>query len=147
MGLAILVGFGVPEPSDISEYEEAQTQYENLGWRIDLGRKALALARKIGDRRVEMNILTNLANLCEHVLSSPEKAQAYRKSLKGEAEDKSDLCAICLENLDDGRPQIVLQCNHMYHSECFEGVLCSESESRGKCPQCRNSHSRFAVAS
>ena len=36
-------------------YQEAQNQYEN----------ALALARKIGDRRVEVNILTNLANLCD----------------------------------------------------------------------------------
>jgi len=117
-------------------YEEAQKEYE----------AALTLARKIGDRRVEVNILTNLANLCEHVLSLPEKAQRYRNALKGHAEGMADVCAICLENLEDGRPQIVLQCNHMYHSECFEGVLSSESEHRSKCPQCRNSHSSFAAA-
>ncbi len=46
-------------------------------------RAALTLARKIGDRRVEVNILTNLANLCEHVLNLPEKAQLYRNALKG----------------------------------------------------------------
>lgn len=54
-------------------YEEAQKEYE----------EALSLARKIGDRRVEVNILTNLANLCEHVLSLPAKASLYRRALKG----------------------------------------------------------------
>ncbi|CAK9110471.1 unnamed protein product [Durusdinium trenchii] len=116
-------------------YQEAQGQYE----------AALKLARRIGDRRVEINILTNLANLCENVLSLPEKARLYRAALKGHAEGK-EICAICLDSLENGRPQIVLQCNHIYHSDCFEGVLSSESESRSRCPQCRNSHSSFAAA-
>ncbi|CAJ1357944.1 unnamed protein product [Effrenium voratum] len=116
-------------------FEEARKEYE----------RALSLARQIGDRRVEENILTNLSNLCEN-MDLPDAARRYRTALKGGSEAK-ELCAICLEPLDEaGRPQIVLQCNHMYHRTCFQGVLSSTSESRGKCPQCRNSWFSFAAA-
>ena len=117
------------------KYEEAQKEYES----------ALVLTRSIGDRRVEVNILTNLANLCENVLSLPQKARQYRAALKGEY--SKDTCAICLEPLDlEGRTQTVLQCSHIYHSECIDQILSSDSQSRSKCPLCRNSFFSFTAA-
>ena len=102
------------------KYQEAKKEYEN----------ALVLTRRIGDRRVEVNILTNLAN---------------RAALKGEY--SKDSCAICLEALDsEGRAQTVLQCSHIYHSECIDQILSSESQSRSKCPLCRNSFFSFTAA-
>ncbi|CAE7570455.1 RHG1A [Symbiodinium sp. CCMP2592] len=117
------------------KYQEAKKEYEN----------ALVLTRRIGDRRVEVNILTNLANLCENVLQLPEKARQYRAALKGEY--SKDSCAICLEALDsEGRAQTVLQCSHIYHSACIDQILSSESQSRSKCPLCRNSFFSFTAA-
>ena len=117
------------------KYEDAKKEYEN----------ALVLARRIGDRRVEVNILTNLANLCENILLLPEKARQYRSALKGEY--SKDACAICLEPLDlEGRTQTVLQCSHIYHSQCIDQILSSDSESRSKCPLCRNSFFSFTAA-
>eukprot|EP00439_Symbiodinium_sp_Y106_P041161 s3209_g5.t1 len=102
------------------KYQEAKKEYEN----------ALVLTRRIGDRRVEVNILTNLANLCENVLQLPDKARQYRAALKGEY--SKDSCAICLEALDsEGRAQTVLQCSHIYHSECIDQILSSESQRDG----------------
>ena len=117
------------------KHEEARKEYE----------RALVLSRSIGDRRVEVNILTNLANLCENVLSLPERARQCRAALKGEY--SKDACAVCLEPLDQkGRTQTVLQCGHIYHSDCIDQILSSDSQSRSKCPLCRNSFFSFTAA-
>mmetsp|Transcript_55563 Transcript_55563/g.100034 ORF Transcript_55563/g.100034 Transcript_55563/m.100034 type:complete len:514 (+) Transcript_55563:17-1558(+) len=132
--VTLIANFGSVLCAD-GRYEEARKEYEN----------GLTLARCIGDRRVEVNILTNLANLCENVLSLPQKARQYRAALKGE--HSADACAICLEPLDqEGCAQTVLQCGHIHHSKCLDQVLSSDSQSRSKCPVCRNSLFCFSAA-
>ncbi|CAE8618570.1 unnamed protein product, partial [Polarella glacialis] len=112
------------------KYKEAEAEYE----------KALAVARGAGDRRVEANVLVNLANLYDGELNSPEKAREFRQALADlrsggtrsqamQAPSGSAPCAICLEALDPAgdsrKPVVVLPCRHAYHRDCWDGCLAS----------------------
>lgn len=121
--------------------------------------KALAVARLAGDRRVETNVLINLANLYDGSLACPDKARRCRQELtrlradaggrfgglEGGVSDctEAQLCAVCLEPLEstsaDGiaRPVTTLPCRHAYHSSCWAGVVDSEVGDEARCPECR----------
>jgi len=91
------------------KHKEAEGEYNS----------ALGMARSAGDRRVETNVLMNLANLYDSELSMPDKARACRQALAGLRGDaggrpgapdgvtgghadvtEEALCAVCLEPLD-----------------------------------------------
>lgn len=137
------------------KHEEAEAEYE----------KALVLAGAAMDRRVEVNILTNLANLYDDIVNKPEKARACRQALVALRQNQvtgsvaellerlrhedpivripgPEDCAVCLEALDpEGQgstPIVVLPCGHAYHKRCWTGYLNSGVDDRARCPQCRN---------
>jgi len=147
------------------KHQEAEGEYNN----------ALAVARATGDRRVETNVLLNLANLYDSELSKPDKARTCRQALarlRGDAGGRPSapdgisgghadvieeaLCAVCLEPLEapsaagtaaaaKPRPVTVLPCQHAYHTACWEGCLNSSTDNEARCPECRRAL-RFAAA-
>jgi hypothetical protein len=119
--------------------------------------RALGLAREIGNRRVEMNVLVNLSNLYDGELGEAEKARQCRERLaelrdgcfkanepvststKAPAVAEDAICAICLGALEqpatsseEPKPIIILPCMHAFHRMCWNG--CSEQ----RCPLCRD---------
>lgn len=81
---------------------------------------------------LEVNILTNLANMCENVLAMPEKARKYRRALRGE-EAEAEPCAICLDALD-GRPQIASRSSFQAFFELrgwFRTIFLADSITKG----------------
>lgn len=111
---------------------------------------ALEIARKAQDRRVEANVLTNLANIYDSELNRPSAAQSCREAIVSlgtvptNAGDGRN-CAVCLEHLEDRggashRPVTVLPCYHAYHTECWQNCAADQ------CPLCRDRLS-FATVS
>lgn len=140
------------------KHREAEAEYK----------KALHMAQQAGDRRVEANVLMNLANIYDAELSMPEKARQCRQALSdlragisgqglgadaapGLADDVAapgaGVCAVCLDALEgaEGRPVTVLPCCHAYHTSCWEGYLRTSEDSQARCPECRRSLSFHAA--
>jgi len=115
---------------------EAQKEYTD----------ALAVAREIGNQRVEMNVLMNLANLYETELKQHDEALACRQKLAALSRahagspEETPVCAICLDVLevpgDQHKEVVVLQCRHAYHASCWKG--CQQNGVGNECPLCRD---------
>mmetsp|Transcript_158259 Transcript_158259/g.274895 ORF Transcript_158259/g.274895 Transcript_158259/m.274895 type:complete len:666 (-) Transcript_158259:89-2086(-) len=115
---------------------EAQKEYTD----------ALAVAREIGNQRVEMNVLMNLANLYETELKQHDEALDCRQKLAALSRahagspEETPVCAICLDVLevpgDQHKEVVVLQCRHAYHASCWKG--CQQNGVGNECPLCRD---------
>lgn len=59
--------------------------------------------------------------------------------------DRDDMCAICIENMEDPDPTRLLCCNHIFHAECIDTWL---TVRRACCPLCKanqkNAQSRIS---
>jgi hypothetical protein len=64
------------------------------------------------------------------VTLSPRQSYLQRKTRKPSEETE---CSICLENLNEGKTTIRLDCGHMFHKKCLLPWL-----SKNECPLCRS---------
>ena len=67
------------------------------------------------------------------LLSAEPVHKLYRPATDKEIEDFDDVCAICLNNMDDSSETRYLPCKHIFHSQCLSRWL----EARLCCPKCQ----------
>ena len=59
--------------------------------------------------------------------------------MSNEEEESQQLCSICLEEMDNNEEITTTNCNHNFHTTCFQRhkTICDHALKDCKCPNCR----------
>ncbi|KAI5069027.1 hypothetical protein GOP47_0015328 [Adiantum capillus-veneris] len=128
----------VPNISDAFEFIDNHLETHAGPHRKQCMREAMQKVIDIYADLFRPNPSTTIENVENPVIISIDNAQV------GEFEQRSDaeaqLCVICTSEFENGEQYVLLDCSHIFHKECLDGLIhhtWRQNLPKFMCPNCR----------